>query len=183
MCQHYDESLRRSRTRPGRHNSHKKPEKAAAQEKPLVPFAPQQNGVVEEGIHEAIIVKLRKGSYNGDSTYRQALLWLPEEKRYVATNFYFPKDQDHHTDARLAAFCDAVGLDPCDCDGNPGAFVGKRLAVQITTCVNRPPPYSDVAYFLSIEILDMSPGYPDEGGVDPGDDQACGEMSPEPVVD
>ena len=72
-----------------------------------IPQGPWHNPILDEGIYDAEIRYINKGTYGKDGdTYLQFVFWLTEEEQYFVTNMYFPEGTpDNKSVLRLNRLC------------------------------------------------------------------------------
>ena len=118
-----------------------------------IPKGPWDNGVHEDGEHDAIIHGIERGAYGrDDGFYFKIVLWLVDQRLFLVTNIYVREDTDRTASQRIWHLCQA-----CEDSGEGfhqrlGEFRGKHLRVRMVTV---PPSqsgaserYSDVDRFL-----------------------------------
>lgn len=115
-----------------------------------IPQGPWYNPALDEGIYDARIVCLTKGSYGSNKDpYIQVVMFLPEANCHFTNNLYFPKGQpDAKTVQRLSRLCQILGLQPQDALDSPQFFSGCELKVKIAVFKNGDREYRDVALFM-----------------------------------
>jgi hypothetical protein len=120
-----------------------------------IPQGPWYNPELEEGVYDAKIMYLTKGTYGAKyDPYTQIVLCLPKADQAFVTNLYFPEGKpDSKTVERLSRLCQCIGLLPQDVFDSPHAFHGAELRVQIKRCKRDGREYWDVDRFLHAEAV------------------------------
>lgn len=124
----------------------------------FIPATPWQNSVLPETRLTARIEGITSsGGEDGGDELLEITFWIFDEKKYLKTRIYLPRNFSNRCQMRLKFFCYALGLHDYELNDDPQAALGKELIIELETIcdekANNGCPYSDVKKFLPNEVL------------------------------